>query len=212
LEIIDPLAEAYAEKLTNSDDPLLSEIAAFTMQNHPQHHMLSGAVQGRLLAALSRMIRPEYVLEIGTFTGYTALCLAEGLRPGGALHTLELRADVAALARAYFNRSARKDALHLHLGDAAEILPKLQPIWDLVFIDADKANYIRYYETVLPRVKSGGWLIADNVLFHGQVWAVPPRGKNASAIHDFNEHVKQDGRVEQVMVTVRDGLLIMQKK
>jgi caffeoyl-CoA O-methyltransferase len=212
LDIILEKAGLYAEAFTTPDEPLLKEIEAFTMENHPKSHMLSGHLQGQLLSQLSCMIRPERILEIGTFVGYSALCLAKGLRPEGVLHTIELREPDAQTARAYFDRSPYKERICLHTGDALSVMEALKESWDLVFIDADKINYTRYYEAVFPFVKNGGWIIADNVLFHGEVLENPVKGKNARAIDQFNRHILADKRVEQVMLTVRDGLMIIRKK
>jgi predicted O-methyltransferase YrrM len=212
LEIILEKAGYYAEAFTTPDDPLLKEIEAFTMANHPKSHMLSGHLQGQLLSQLSCMIRPERILEIGTFVGYSALCLAKGLRPEGVLHTIEVREPDAQAARAYFDRSPYKERICLHTGEALSVMEALKESWDLVFIDADKINYTRYYETVFPFVKKGGWIIADNVLFHGEVLENPVKGKNARAIDQFNRHILADSRVEHVMLTVRDGLMIIRKK
>jgi len=212
LNIILEKAGIYAEAFTTPDEPLLKEIEAFTLANHPQSHMLSGHLQGQLLSQISCMIRPERILEIGTFVGYSALCLAKGLRPEGVLHTIELREPDAQTARAYFDRSPYKEKICLHMGDALSVMEALKENWDLVFIDADKINYTRYYEAVFPFVKKGGWIIADNVLFHGEVLETPVKGKNAKAIDLFNRHILADKRVEHVMLTVRDGLMIIRKK
>ncbi|HRP56014.1 O-methyltransferase [Agriterribacter sp.] len=212
VEIINIPAQAYSEQFTTGEDALLREIAVYTSENHPHAHMLSGQVQGRLLSILSRMIRPSRILEIGTFTGYSALCLAEGLVEGGVLYTIELRDEDAAKALGFFNKSTVKDRIKLQVGNALEIIPALNESWDMVFIDADKVSYINYYELVLPQLKPGGCIIADNVLFHGQVLEEPVEGKNAKAIHAFNEHIKKDNRVEQVLLTVRDGLMLILKK
>jgi predicted O-methyltransferase YrrM len=212
LNIILEKAGIYAEAFTTPDEPLLKEIEAFTLANHPQSHMLSGHLQGQLLSQISCMIRPERILEIGTFVGYSALCLAKGLRPEGVLHTIELREPDAQTARAYFDRSPYKENIILHMGDALSVMEALKENWDLVFIDADKINYTRYYEAVFPFVKKGGWIIADNVLFHGEVLETPVKGKNAKAIDLFNRHILADNRVEHVMLTVRDGLMIIRKK
>ena len=212
LEILHPLADAYALAYTTAEDELLQEIAGYTKETHAHAHMLSGAVQGKLLELLSRMIQPERILEIGTFTGYSALCLAKGLKEGGRLYTIELRATDADSAQSFFNKSALKDGIILQVGNAEEILKTLNESWDMVFIDADKVNYTSYYEMVLPAVKPGGYILADNVLFHGEVLEEKKQGKNAKAIHAFNEHVKQDTRVEHVLLTVRDGLMIIRKK
>jgi caffeoyl-CoA O-methyltransferase len=212
MEIVDPLAQEYAERYTTGESDLLREIAEYTARNHPQAQMLSGHVQGRFLEMISRLQRPRRILEIGTFMGYSALCLAAGLDEGGKLHTLELREEDAALAAANFRKSNEQERIILHIGNALEIIPSLQEAWDLVFIDADKVNYSAYYRLVLPAVRSGGLIIADNVLYHGEVLEPDIKGKNAKAIHAFNELVREDDAVEKVMVTLRDGLLLIRKK
>ncbi|MEO7306154.1 MAG: O-methyltransferase [Ferruginibacter sp.] len=212
MELINPKAEHYAKHYTSSLDEVLNEIEAYTLTNHPHAQMLSGHVQGKVLEMFSRMIGPKRVLEIGTFTGFSALCLVKGLQTDGILHTLELREDDAATAAGYFAKAGMEDKIELHVGDALEIIPTLNESWDLVFIDADKVNYINYYELTLPSVKKGGWLLADNVLFHGEVLEENVKGKNALALQAFNEHIKKDDRVQQAMLTIRDGLLLIQKK
>ncbi|MEO8568916.1 MAG: O-methyltransferase, partial [Ginsengibacter sp.] len=204
-ELINSKAESYAARFTSCTDELLKEIEDYTMNNHPQSVMLSGPVQGKLLEIISNMIQPKRILEIGTFMGYSALCLAKGLVPGGQLHTLELGEEDAARAQNYFTKSSHSERIILHPGDALKIIPELNQTWDLVFIDADKVNYINYYELTLPRLRKGGFILADNVLFHGEVLEEKMSGKNALAIHAFNKHVAADERVEQVMLTVRDG-------
>ncbi|MBS1510026.1 MAG: O-methyltransferase [Bacteroidetes bacterium] len=210
MDIILPIAEAYAKKFTTPLDAVLQEVEAFTLAHHPHAHMLSGHVQGKMLQLFSSMIQPERILEIGTFTGFSALCLAKGLQPGGILHTIELREQDAATARKYFKKASTGN-IELHVGDAKSIIPQLNETWDLVFIDADKVGYIDYYELILPAVKPGGYILADNVLFHGEVLQDEIRGKNATAIQAFNEHVAADKRVERVLLTVRDGLLLIKK-
>lgn len=212
MELINSIAEQYAKLYTTTLDNVLIEIEEYTVANHPHAQMLSGHVQGKVLEMVSKMIEPKTILEIGTFTGFSALCLAKGLQADGKLHTLELRAEDAVTAANYFTKAAMNSRIQLHVGDALQIIPTLNETWDLVFIDADKVNYINYYELTLPSVKSGGWLLADNVLFHGEVLEENIKGKNAKALQAFNEHVKNDDRVEQVMLTVRDGLLLIQKK
>jgi len=212
MELVNTKAEQYAKNNTSALDTVLDEIEIYTLANHPHAHMLSGHVQGKVLEFFSKMIAPERILEIGTFTGFSGLCLAKGLPNDGKLVTLELREDDAAIAKNYFVKAGMEAKIDLHVGDALEIIPTLQENWDLVFIDADKVNYINYYELTLPSVKSGGWILADNVLFHGEVLEENVKGKNAKAIHGFNEHVANDDRVEQAMLTIRDGLLLIQKK
>lgn len=211
MELVNHLAEEYAQQYSSPHQQLLQTVLHQTQLQHPHAHMMSSDTQGKLLELISRMIQPRRILEIGTFTGFSALCLAAGMPRDGHLHTIELRAEDAATAQYFFGQSAYANQISLHLGNAVEIIPGLNEEWDLVFIDADKLNYIEYYELTLPQLKPGGWMIADNVLFHGQVLQEPVKGKNAIAIHRFNEHVKNDPRTEQVMLTVRDGLTLLQK-
>ena len=201
----------YADAFSAAEDELLVEIETFTKLSHPEPWMISGKVQGNLLKLISCMLRPENVLEIGTLTGYSAICLAEGMPQNGKLHTIEKREKDASAAKLFFDKSKFTNQIELHIGNALEIIPTLENIWDLVFIDADKVNYIKYYEILLPTVRKGGIIIADNVLFHGQVLEDPIKGKNAKAIHQFNEYVLADERVSQVLLTVRDGLLLIMK-
>ncbi len=212
MELVNLLAEAYADSHTSPDEGLLKEIAEQTKATHPHAHMLSGHVQGRLLSFLSKLLQPRYILEIGTFTGYSALCLTEGLHPEGQLHTIEIRESDAQQAQENFHKSNAGKQVTLHTGNALEIIPTLPFNWDLVFIDADKTAYVDYYEMVVPRLSEKGIIIADNVLFHGQVLEPEVKGKNAKAIHAFNAHVAADNRTEQVLLTLRDGLMLIKKK
>jgi len=211
MDLIHPEVEQFADLMTSLPDPLLQEIARETYDSHEQPHMLSGHIQGRVLSLLSRIQRPKYILEIGTFTGYSALCLAEGLSTDGQLHTIELRSSDAQLAQSYFDRSIYKNKIYLHEGDAKALIPTLNYPWDLVFIDADKPGYIDYYELVLENLSQDGIILADNVLFHGQIFEDPVKGKSARAIQAFNQHVAKDSRTEQVLLTIRDGLLMIKK-
>jgi len=212
MELINKKAEQYAKQYTSPLDELLQEVEDATLSGHPHAQMLSGHVQGKVLEMFSRMVNPARVLEIGTFTGFSAMCLAKGLQEGGQLHTIEIRTEDAATANNYFKKAGLGNIIELHIGNALEIIPALKETWDLVFIDADKVNYIKYYELTLPMVKKGGWILADNVLFHGEVLEDTIKGKNAIAIQAFNEYIKNDDRVQQVMLTIRDGLLLIQKK
>jgi len=209
--MIDPLIEQYAANHTSAESGLLRQIERDTIKHHSKAHMLSGRVQGRLLALISKMLQPKNILEIGTFTGYSALCLAEGLASGGELHTIEVRPDEAATSAKNFSFDKKNKAITLHIGNAKDLIPTFSQLWDLVFIDADKLSYINYYEMVLPRLALNGVIIADNTLFHGQVINAGAMQKNAAAIDAFNKHVLNDPRVEQVLLTVRDGLLIIKK-
>lgn len=211
MELINKKAEEYVQSFTSNEDELLVEVAAYTNKNHPHAQMLSGHVQGKILQIISSLLQPKKILEIGTFTGYSALCLARGLPPGGELHTIELREEDAKTARSFFSKSLHNNKIVLHVANALDIIPALPQEWDIVFIDADKVSYINYYELTLPHVKQNGLIIADNVLFHGEVLQKNIKGKNAKAIHAFNKHVANDKRVEQVMLTVRDGLMLIRK-
>lgn len=212
MHIIHPLTEAYAMRYSTPEDTLVKEVGDYTRANHPEAQMLSGHLQGKFLEIFSTLLQPSAVLEIGTFTGYSALCLAKGLAPGGILHTIELREESAAIARGNFNRSGERDKIILHIGNALTIIPSLNQEWDLVFIDADKVNYSAYYELVMPALRPGGVILADNVLYHGEVLEEPVKGKNAKAIQTFNEKVAKDHRVEKIMLTIRDGLFLLRKK
>ena len=206
------MGAAYSERYTRPESPLLQEITDFTQAHRKDAQMLSGRVQGAFLSFISRTLRPERILEIGTFTGYSALCLAEGLGGTGRLHTLEKDPDNAAVSQAYFDRSPWREQITLHQGDALSILPDLKDTWDLVFIDADKVGYIHYYEWVVPRTRKGGVILADNVLFHGEVLDGAPKGKSAQAIQAFNERVEADDRVDNVLLTLRDGVMCIYVK
>jgi len=165
MELINPLVEAYAEKFTSPEDEVLKQIADQTYQNHPQSNMLSGHWQGKFLELVSHLLRPSRILEIGTFMGYSAICLAKGLLNDGRLHTIEFRKEEADLALQNFHNAKATDKIILHQGNALEIIPTIRESWDLVFIDADKVNYINYYELVLPLLKKGGFILAEICCF-----------------------------------------------
>ena len=211
MDIVHPLAQAYAEKYSSPEEALLHEIAEYTYTHHAHAHMLSGHLQGKFLEMVSCMLRPARILEIGTFTGYSALCLAKGLSEDGRLHTVELREPDAQTAKSYFDRSIFKEKIILHIGNALDIIGELDEPWDLVFIDADKENYCNYFERVFPFVKPNGFILADNVLFHGQVLEEPVKGKNAKAIQTFNDLLLRRTDVEKVLLPLRDGLSVIRK-
>lgn len=209
---MDPRAVAYAERFSSREDALLEELSALTRLYHPDPDMLSGHVQGIFLKMVSRMVRPHNVLEIGTLSGYSAICLAEGLAEGGEVHSIECRERDVLTAREFIARTAFAGRITVHHGEALAIMDTLKRPWDLVFIDADKINYVNYYEAVLGDLRPGGFILADNVVFHGQVFEEKLKGKNAKAIQAFNEHVRNDSRVESVLLTIRDGLMLIRKK
>lgn len=211
--------ELYARAHTTPEPTLLEQLAQQTYAQVPLPGMLSGHIQGRLLAMVSKMIRPQRILEIGTYTGYSALCLAEGLASGGTLHTIDVRPDHLDIAQAYFARAGLADRIQTHCGDALSILECLDLVFDLVFLDADKKQYPHYYPLILSRLRPGGYLMADNVLWRGQVTAlsVCRRAKaetftRTHAVHAFNELVQQDSAVENVLMPMRDGLMIVRKR
>lgn len=174
--------------------------------------MLSGFLQGSFLRIFSQLLKPDRILEIGTFTGYSAICLAEGLSPQGQLHTIELRESEAAIAQQFFDRTAQGNKMVLHRGDAVQIIPTLRESWDLVFIDANKTAYTDYFNMVFPALKKGGFILADNVFFHGQTLGPVIKGKNAKALAAFNEMIKGRSDLNVLMLPLRDGLSLIQKK
>jgi predicted O-methyltransferase YrrM len=212
MEMINQLAQSYADLYTSPASPELTIINQETLDSHAKAHMLSGKIQGQFLGFISDMIQPKYILEIGTFTGYSALCLLKGIQKDGQLHTIEIRDEDANTAAANFMKFDTNKQVTLHRGNAIDIIQQLPFRWDLVFIDADKTGYINYYEMLVPNLSDRGIIVADNVLFHGEVLEQNISGKNAKAIHAFNEHVNNDPRTEQVMLTVRDGITLIKKK
>ena len=179
-----------------------------------QPRMLSGHVQGRVLSMLSHMIRPKRVLEIGTYTGYSAMCFAEGLADGGEIHTIDINEELEEIIRTHLEIAGLTDKIHLHFGDATEIIEKMEGSFDLVFIDADKTNYSRYYDLIIDRIPSGGYILADNVLWSGKVIDEKEVEKDADtkAIVAFNEKIQNDDRVQNVLFPVRDGIMVIRKK
>ena len=207
-----PKGTDVCRKVLQAGGRLLNEIEAQTIRDHPEAHMLSGALQGKFLEMISRLLNPTYILEIGTFLGYSALCLEKGLKPGGELHTIEIDEETAAVARENFKKSKTANKIILHTGNALELLSTLDYNWDLIFIDADKTGYADYYQALVPKLKPGGLIMADNVLFHGQVLEKEVKGKSAKAIQAFNEMINSDDRVEKIMLTLRDGVYLIRKK
>jgi caffeoyl-CoA O-methyltransferase len=212
MDLINPKAQIYAEKYSRQEDRLLNEIEAQTLRDHPKAHMLSGVLQGKFLEMISRLLNPMYILEIGTFLGYSALCLEKGLRAGGELHTIEIDEKTATAARENFRKSKTANKIILHMGNALELVDTLHFPWDLIFIDADKTGYADYYQALVPKLRPGALIMADNVLFHGQVLEKEVKGKSAKAIQAFNEMIHSDDRVEKMMLTLRDGIYLIRKK
>ena len=202
----------YAEAHTTPESPLLRRINQETYAHVAQPDMLSGHLQGRVLAMLSRLLRPRRVLEIGTYTGYSALCLAEGLTDDGRLFTIDVNAALAPTVRAYLDQSPLGSKVACLVGTAAPLIPTLDEVFDLVFIDADKGNYGLYFDLTVERVRPGGFLLADNVLWKGKVADPAATDRMTENMRAFNEKCRHDDRVEVVLLPIRDGLLLMRRR
>lgn len=203
--------QSYANLHTEEESPLLRQINRETHLHVLKPRMLSGHLQGRLLAFLSHLIRPDHILEIGTYTGYSALCLAEGLTKEGKLITIDSNAELEPRVKAYIDKSGFGHQIEMKVGNALDILPTLTDTWDLVFIDADKENYLNYYNLVVENVRPGGLIIADNVLWSGKVIDEKATDIDTQMIRKFNEQVHLDPRVSNVLLPVRDGLMVLRK-
>ncbi|MFT3886143.1 MAG: O-methyltransferase [Flavobacteriales bacterium] len=205
--------EIYAERHSGKEPTYLKELRAETLAKVHSPEMLSGHLQGRTLALLSRLLRPQLIVEIGTYTGYSALCLAEGLSPGGMLHTIDIDPHLPPLVHRYIAKAGMQDRIATHHRPALEVIPTLQGPFDLVFIDADKQNYPSYLTAVIERVRSGGLIIADNVLWSGRVLQPSTEQDEVTkAIATYSRMVNDDPRLDPVLLPVRDGLLIAHKR
>lgn len=210
--MIDLRLEEYIEKHTSPESELLYELRRKTFLHTPFPRMLSGPVQGRFLEMISRMISPKAILEVGTFTGYSAICLAQGLAEGGKLHTIEAEGAYAEIALEYFAKAGLEAKITLHEGDALKIIPLLNETFDLVFIDAAKEHYIDYYNLIIDKLRKGGFILADNALWDGRVLEGEGAGdKETRGIIAFNEMIQNDDRVENVLLSVRDGVMLIRK-
>lgn len=210
MEFIDEKLLSYCENFTEPEGDLLKWLNRETHLKVSKARMLSGHLQGRLLAFLSKMQNPSLILEIGTYTGYSALCLAEGLKENGKLITIDPNEETNHFAQEAINRSEFKNKIELRTGQAQAIIPTLGGSFDLVFIDADKKSYGEYFDLVIDKVKPGGLIIADNVLWSGKV-IEDQKDKDTQLVHDFNQKIKNDPRTESVMLPVRDGLTLMRR-
>lgn len=197
----------------SQDEPkLLQQLTRETYQKILQPIMLSGPYQGRVLSMISKLIKPKSVLELGTFTGYATLCLAEGLHPEGEIHTIDVNEELEDFQRKYFDKSGYGTQIHQHLGSAIDILPTLDKTFDLVFIDADKPNYVNYFHLIIDKLNPGGIILSDNVLWHGKVIEpVDPKDVSTNVVLEFNTLLKEDPRIETVLLPIRDGLTISRK-
>lgn len=208
----EPINE-YAERFTTHESEVLKRLNDKTHREIQGAQMLSGHLQGAFLQMISLMLQPKNVLELGTYTGYSAICLAKGLKEGGKLHTIDIDNRLQAVREEFWQKENLLDKIVQHIGNAADIIPSLEMPFDLVFIDADKKNYGLYFDLIIDKIPAGGWLLADNVLFHGEV-ILPSdqQSKPATAIHFFNQKIAADNRVEQVLLPIRDGLMLIRKK
>lgn len=208
-----PNINNYAETYTTPEDPVLSRLNRETNLKVELPIMLSGHLQGAVLQALSFMMRPRRILEIGTYTGYSAICLAKGLADDGHLHTIDINEELKDMCFRYICDAGLEGRISQHIGRAEKIIPTLNDTFDLVFIDADKVSYSLYYDQVFDKVRKGGFILADNVLYDGEV-VLPEaeQSKNAKAIHAFNEKLRNDSRIEHVLLPIRDGIMIARKK
>ncbi|MDG1719878.1 MAG: O-methyltransferase [Bacteroidia bacterium] len=213
MEFIDEKLSKYAEKHTTPENELIKSLNRDTHANVLAPRMLSGHLQGRLLSLFSKMIQPKAILEIGTYTGYAALCLVEGLTKDGILHTIDINEELETRIQKYFNQSTYKNQIKLHIGNALEIIPTINQKFDLVFIDADKENYSKYYDLLIDQMPSGGIIMADNVLWSGKVinQEAISTDNDTRELDHFNAKVQSDPRVENILIPVRDGIMVARK-
>ncbi|MCA0151806.1 O-methyltransferase [Winogradskyella vincentii] len=205
--------DKYVVDHSEEEPIILQQLTRETYQKVLQPIMLSGPYQGRVLSILSKLIRPKSILEIGTFTGYSTICLAEGLDTEGQLHTIDINEELVDFQRKYFDKSGYGDQIKQYLGNALDIIPKLDHTFDLVFIDADKPNYSNYFHLVIDKLNKGGIILSDNVLWHGKVVeSLNPKDSSTKAVLEYNKLLKNDARIETVVLPVRDGLTISRKK
>ncbi len=213
MHFISESLDNYITNHSQKEPDLLHALNRETHQKILQPRMLSGHFQGRVLSMLSKIINPKSILEIGTYTGYATLCLAEGLAPDGQLHTIEVNDELATIQKKYFDLSDYKNQIIPHLGDAKQIIPALQTTFDLVFIDADKENYALYFDLIVPKMNKGGIILSDNVLWSGKVLEpINPKDISTQAIVAYNHKINTDSRVETVLLPIRDGLTVTRVK
>jgi predicted O-methyltransferase YrrM len=205
--------EDYILNVIDPEDPLLYELYRETNVKTMHPRMVTGRWQGQILQMISTMIAPRLILEIGTFTGYSGICLARGLAPGGHLHTIEINDELIEIPQRYFKRSGLQDKITIHVGDALEIIPTLNMEFDLVFIDGEKSEYIKYYNAIFDKVRPGGFIMADNILWSGKVLKEVEKGDYfTEGIINFNLYLKNDSRVEKTIIPLRDGTMLIRKK
>ncbi len=213
MEFIDEKIEAYALAHSEPESSILKKINRDTHANVLMPRMLSGHMQGNLLSMFSQMVQPEQILEIGTYTGYSAVCLAQGLKENGQLHTIDINEELENRVRSFFDEAGLANKINYYIGNALTIIPTIQKTFDLVFIDADKKNYSAYYDLVFDKVRKGGYIIADNVLWSGKILSpIEKMDTDTKLLDEFNKKVHADTRVEHMLLPVRDGLMIARKK
>lgn len=213
MEFIDDKIEAYSLAHSQPESDVLKKLNRDTHAHILMPRMLSGHMQGNLLRMLSNMIQPQHILEIGTYTGYSGICLAQGLQEGGKLHTIDINEELEKMVRSFFDEAGLSNKINYYVGNALDIIPTIKEKFDLVFIDADKKNYAAYYDMVFDKVNAGGYIIADNVLWSGKVLDAPEKmDADTKAIDAFNKKIHSDTRVEHLLLPVRDGLMIVRKK
>ena len=201
--------ETYIENHSQKEPELLAALNRETHQKILQPRMLSGHFQGRVLSMLSKLIRPLHILEIGTYTGYATLCLCEGLQQNGSIDTIDINEELEFIQKKYFDLSVWKNQIQQHIGDAITIIPTLEKKYDLVFIDADKENYLNYFDLIVPMMNAGGIILSDNVLWSGKILEIPdPRDISTNILLEYNKKINQDPRVETVLLPIRDGLTV----
>lgn len=202
----------YVVSHSEGEPELLQQLSRETHQKILQPRMLTGHYQGRVLSMISKLVKPKNILEIGTYTGYSALCLAEGMQSNGELHTIDINEELFDFQRKYFDKSSYGKKIHQHLGNALDIVPKLNFNFDLVFIDADKTNYVNYFNIIIEKLNPGGIILSDNVLWSGKVIEpVQPDDLDTKALIEYNILLKEDSRIETVLLPIRDGLTISRK-
>lgn len=205
--------EEYVVNHTQNEPELLRQLNKETWQKVLNPRMLSGGYQGRILSMISKLIQPKTILEIGTYTGYSALCLAEGLQKNGTLFTIDKNVELEDFAKKYFGQSLYKEQIKQLVGNALDIIPTLNEQFDLVFIDADKINYLKYFKLIIDKMNSGGVILSDNVLWSGKVvQKIEPNDKDTKALIEFNKMLKSEDRIETVLLPIRDGLSISRVK
>ncbi|MDN3205495.1 O-methyltransferase [Algoriphagus sediminis] len=214
MDFIDENLSRYCEDHTSGEDTLLKKISRTTQAKVLLPRMISGHFQGKFLELISKMIRPKQILELGTYTGYSAICLARGLAKGGTLTTIDINDELETMVQGFFEESGMSSQIDYHLGNALEIIPELDGPFDLVFIDADKLNYSNYFDMLIDKIPTGGFILADNVLWSGKVLSqeVNSSDKDTLALIEFNQKIQDDTRVENALLPIRDGLMMLRKR